>query len=83
MVGTMLGPPRVTEGVWVGEHSHSFPKGIEAQAPKAGVGQPCPQARQLLQSTGDQTQPNSAMATNLATLMVNMGAKGARCPAGM
>lgn len=36
-----------------------------------------------LQSPGHQTQPDSTVATNLATLMVNMGAKGARCPAGV
>lgn len=41
------------------------------------------QTRQLLQSAGDKTQSDSAVATNLATLMVNMGAKGARCPAGV
>lgn len=81
----MLGPPRVTEGAWSkGTFSIAAPGVLKLRSQEdPSRGQLCTQARQLLQSTGDQTQPGSAVATNLATLMVNMGAKGARCPTGV
>lgn len=78
MVGTMLGPPRGDR------FSAALPRVLKLRSQEdPSRCQPCIQSKQLLQRTGDQTRPDSAMATTLATLMVNVGAKGARCPAGV
>lgn len=85
IMGTVLGPELLRE-FGQGNISHSSSKGINAQEPRRPKQRSAMhqyQVRQPLQSTGDQTRPDSAVATNLATLMVNMGAKGARCPAGV
>lgn len=48
-------------------------------------GQPCTRVpdQAVASEYWGQAPPDSAVATNLATLMVNMGAKGARCLAGV